>query len=168
MTREEALAWLKARTLDDMPSILAGKPILINSHKGKQMSRNSIDKLYTAEEISHEIIEQKIRNEKNLENLAFLIAKKVQDAMILSEGKYAIRITDIVDEVLKTIPFNEHLHPLVYVKEAAEILKKTGLEIHIHDQSKMDRDFKMPEHYLYYCLSPQLSIDLARINAENP
>lgn len=103
MTREEALAWLKARTVDDMPTILAGKPIHI---KETQMSRKSIDKLYTAEEISHEIIEQKIKNKKNLENLAFLVAKKVQEEMILSEGKYGIRITDIVDEVLKTIPFN--------------------------------------------------------------
>lgn len=33
MTREEALAWLKARTVDDMPSILAGKPILIKENK---------------------------------------------------------------------------------------------------------------------------------------
>lgn len=124
------------------------------------MSRNSIDKLYTAEEISHEIIEQKIRNKKNLENLAFLIAKKVQDKMILTEGKYAIRIADIVDEVLKTIPFNEQLHHLTYVQEASEILKKTGLEIYIHDQSET-----MPD-YLYYCLSPQLSIDLARKHHE--
>ena len=165
MTREEALAWLKARTVDDMPTILAGKPI---HTKETQMSRNSIDKLYTAEEISHEIIEQKIKNKKNLENIAFFVAKKVQEEMILGEGKYGIRITDIVDEVLKTIPFSEQLHHLTYVVEAAEILKKTGLEIYIHDQSKVDRDCKMPEQYLYYCLSPQLSIDNAQRNAENP
>lgn len=161
MTREE-----KARTVDDMPSILAGKPILIKENK--QMSRNFIDKLYTAEEISHEIIEQKIKNKKKLENIAFFIAKKVQNDMILTEGKCGIRITDIVNEALKSIPLKEHLHPLVYVQEAAEILKKTGLEIYIHDQSEIAKDFKMPDHYLYYCLSPQLSIDLARINAETP
>ncbi len=33
MTREEALAWLKARMVDDMPTILAGNPIHTKENK---------------------------------------------------------------------------------------------------------------------------------------
>lgn len=131
------------------------------------MSRNSIDELYTAERISHEIIEQKIKNKKNLENIAFQVAKKVQEEMILSEGAYGIRIIDFVEEVLKSIRTNAQLNPLVYVVEAAELLKSTGLEIYIHDQSGVHRDFKMSEEFLYFCLSPQISLENAQRNAEN-